>query len=98
MSCPKCKSENVTAGTAGTLRCNDCDFAWVAGNTAPRYRDAGVKKTSPAGLIVLILLFALTAVAAGFVSAFAALVVGLFGLLAAILFFVARIAGGGSPQ
>lgn len=93
MNCPKCKSDDVTEATAETFRCNGCDYSWLPYNTAPRFADAGVKKTESAGpLLALIVITVLIAVALGFVSMFAAVVVGIFGLLAAILYYLARIA------
>lgn len=40
MACPKCNSMNVTAGTAGTYHCEDCNHDWVPYNTAPRLPSA----------------------------------------------------------
>jgi Flp pilus assembly protein TadB len=66
MNCPKCKSEHVAEATAGTLRCEDCDYAWLPHGTAPRFADAGAKKNEPSiGVIlwpaILIVIILLTA-------------------------------------
>lgn len=94
MNCPKCKSENVSEGTAGTLHCDGCDYSWVAGGTAPRWLDAGVQKpaaSNPASLVLLIIMVVLIAVALGFASPLWGVLVGIFGLLAAILVQLSRL-------
>lgn len=94
MSCPKCQSNNVVEATAGTYRCNECDYAWVPYNTPARLPGTGqpVAGGSSAGLTVLLLLVILTTVALGFVSLLIGLLIGVFGLLAGILYHVSRSA------
>jgi uncharacterized membrane protein len=95
MNCPKCKSSNVSDGTTGTQHCDDCDYSWLPYNTAPRFTDAGAKKSKPepiGNVIVLMVLVVLIAIALGFVSPLVAIVVGALGLLAGILYYVAQIA------
>lgn len=100
MNCPKCKSANVSESTAKTFRCADCDYSFVDGLTAPRWRDAGVpkKESSSAGLVVLLILVVLIAIVLGFVSLFASLVVGILGLLAGILYQLTRLANKNSRE
>lgn len=71
MNCPKCKSGNVSESTAETLRCGDCDFAWVPHGTAARFTGAGVKKSEPGvGVIIwpVILVGILLLTALGFLT------------------------------
>ena len=95
MTCPKCKSDQVSDGTSGTLHCDACDYSWVAGGTRPRFLDAGVEKSNdnPGGTMIFILLVLLIAVALGFVSLLLAAAVAVLGLLAGILYYVAQLAG-----
>lgn len=94
MNCPKCKSSNVEESTAGTQRCVDCDFAWVPYNTAPRLPigPAAKSETSIGGVMVLMLVVILIAVAVGFVSPLMAILVAVVGLLAGIFYFLAKLA------
>jgi len=89
MNCPKCKSSNVSDGTAGTQHCDDCDYSWLPYNTAPRFADAGVKKADPnaaGNKLALLVIVVLIAIALGFVSPITAIVVAVIGLLAVIAF------------
>jgi hypothetical protein len=96
MNCPKCKSSNVVDGTAGTLRCADCDYAFVPYNTAPRMLGAGMKKneTSPVGIMILVFLIILIAAAVGFVSPLLAVVIAVLALLFGIFFYLSKLSNG----
>jgi hypothetical protein len=93
--CPRCKSEEVSEGTAGTLRCDDCDYSWLPYNTAPRFSDAGLPKStarsSTTGVLVLLLvLAAIAAILTGLVSPLLALGIAALGLLGIIALRVAK--------
>ena len=97
MNCPKCKSENVVEGTAGTLRCADCDYPFVPYNTAPRLLGASqpAKQSSPVGAIVaallLVFLILAIAVALGFVSPIVAGCIFTAGLLIGIFICLVKL-------
>ena len=92
MSCPKCHSNNIAESTTNSYRCNQCDYAWVPFD-APRFQASVGKKSESPILVILIILIVLLAFAFGFVSSLAALLIGIFGLLAGILYYLVRVAG-----